>query len=174
MAVSASARVTAALDNLATALNAPNTALTASRDFQRLQPDASGRDGEREAHWQASLPSPSAQVTQVEDLLHSLQISNPAMLTRAIAIDQASHQLLAEASAKSLKRDELTADPPRPIRKTPAHPAKVASNDLPRHTPGHHQLTHDRASTAPAPAILPPPKRATEPHTYGARRPRPA
>jgi hypothetical protein len=116
-ATSVSALVTEVLDDLAAAIDAPSTLLGAHRNFENPQPGTRRHEGNRRAE-RAAEPGAPPQAAQIERVLHSLQITEPAMLLRAVAIDQADSDLLAEANAKSRSRNSLTASPAQPIRQT--------------------------------------------------------
>ena len=155
-AVSASARVTQVLDDVADAINAPSTMLGASRNFERLQTDARRREGHGLAHDEAPSTMPPTtpwHATQVECLLHSLQITDPAMLLRAVAIDQASYDLVAQAAAKAIKRDSIAGPTQRRPQIAPNRPASIASKDFPCGVPERNQqvpYAGMRAATMPS------------------------
>ena len=148
-ATSVSALVTEVLDDLAAAIDAPSTVLGARRNFENPQPGPRRHEPDRRAE-PAAEPGAPPQAAQIERVLHSLQITESAMLLRAAAIDQAGSDLLAEASAKSRSRDSLTASPAQPVRQARARAVRVASNDLPRHMPNRDQQPsrHDQRTPA--------------------------
>ncbi len=67
----------------------------------------------------------------MQRVLAPLQITDLAMLARAAAIDQASHDLLADASATARRQDIVGAVLPRHMPNSPGRPAVLASKDLP-------------------------------------------
>jgi hypothetical protein len=96
--------------------------VTIGSPAQRSPRSASGRftgagaPADRESP-NAKLPKPASprdprgQVGEIEHILRSLQITEPAMLLRAAAIDGAAHDVLAHASRSSRNRE--TIDHPR-------------------------------------------------------------
>ena len=98
----------------------------------------------------APPPAAPGQAAQIEHLLHGLQITEPALLLRAAAIDQATHDLLAEATAKSRKQDSAAAPLRQRSQKAPNWPARAAGKDLPRHISCRDgQVTHTDQKAAP-------------------------
>jgi hypothetical protein len=115
----ASLAATETLDQLAVILDAPSSILAAARIS--LSPARSPR--RRLAHNSApqqprSAPlarDPQPQAGQTELILRSLQITEPAMLLRAAAIDDAARDLLANATASSRQRNTIAQPmPPGP------------------------------------------------------------
>jgi len=98
-------------------------------------------------------PAPPGQATQIEHLLHSLQITELALLLRAAALDQATHELLAEANAKSRQQDSATAPQPWRNSNAPNRPPSLASKDLPRRVTTRAQSVTQRDDRL---AIVPP------------------
>ena len=140
-AVQAATRVTAALDDLATAVGAPSSLLAAAR-----QAPAPARQQPRRQPEQQPAPSPHASTPvpgRTEHILLQLQIRNPDLLLRAAVIDQAARDLVAEATAKAYSRDTVTLGPAsRPVpreRHPTSSPARVAGQDAP-FTPRAGQL----------------------------------
>jgi len=140
-AIDATTHITTALDDLATAVDAPSSVLAAGR-----QASAAARHDQhrqQDQHW-ASPPHVLAPVPgRTEQALRKLQIRDPALLLRAAVIDQAAHDLVAEATAKAHSRDRVTRSISRSMPgiqrraagspRTPAdQPAGVASQDAPR------------------------------------------
>jgi hypothetical protein len=66
----------------------------------------------------------------MERLLDDLHITDPALLARAAAIDQASHDLLDEASAKARRREETADLQPQRTERTPGRTVLIARKDL--------------------------------------------
>jgi hypothetical protein len=103
----ATTRSTAALDDLATAVNAPSSVLAATHRaattnrYQNSRPHCN-RLG-REHH--PSSPAPG----RTEQALHKLHIRDPALLLRAAVVDQTAHDLIAEATTKARSRAIVTA-----------------------------------------------------------------
>jgi hypothetical protein len=132
-AIGATTRSTAALDDLATAVNAPSSLLSAAR-----RASAANRQEQRRQHDQQPIAQPPV-VTPVpgrtEQALRKLRIRDPALLLRAAVIDQAASDLVTEATAKAHNRDSVTGPPSRlsPGTRQPAGPPTlVASQDTPR------------------------------------------
>lgn len=67
----------------------------------------------------------------MERLLADLHMTDPALLARAAAIDQASHDLLDEASAKATRREETADLQPQRTKRTPGRTVRIARKDLP-------------------------------------------
>ncbi len=104
-AIEATARATAALDNLALTVDAPTTVLALAR---RVAPGAgqarhSQREKSHPAH--AAIPGPEAGV--IQQMLLERQFSDPALLARAAAVDEATRELLAEAAATAHRSDSV-------------------------------------------------------------------
>ena len=147
-ATGATARITATLDNLATAINAPSTSLAAAhqaaraaRPELRLQTSLrSLRDGH---------PVPPAP-GRTEKALRKLGIRDPALLLRSAVIDQAARDLITEAAAKAHGRETVTDRASRPARRLErklSNPARIAGQDVPG-IPRAPQLTsHGLAMT---------------------------
>jgi len=71
-------------------------------------------DGRQIQHQPAPLPGGlRSRAGQVEDILRSLDITEPGMLLRAAAIDEAARDVLANAAASSRKRDTINQPPQR-------------------------------------------------------------
>ncbi len=91
------------MDELALVIEAPSRALTWARRLaspdQRYPPLPAGpqRPGERST----MLPPPG----QIEHSLHNLQISDPDLLERAAAIDEATRAITAEARMKASRAE---------------------------------------------------------------------
>jgi hypothetical protein len=153
-AINASTRVTEALDELAATTGAPSAILGIHRGFARLQPGqplpASADVPHSQAH-PALPPVTPDQGTQIELLLHRMHITEPAMLLHAAAIDQATTDLLEEATAKSHNRTGSAASLPQVSSPAPCQPANLASQDLPHRAPGtRHQATRPDHMTSTA------------------------
>ncbi len=81
-----------------------------------------------------ALPAPLPDVLQpragqVEDILRSLDITEPGMLLRAAAIDQAARDVLANATASSRNRDSIN-QPPQRKPATPDRAPATAGKDV--------------------------------------------
>ena len=151
-AVEAATRVNTALDDLATAVDAPSSLLAAAR----LAP-ASAWQGPRRQQQQQAVSQPSILTPvsgRTEHALHKLQIRDPALLLRAAVIDQAARDLVAEATAKAHSRDAVTAGPAsRAVpgaRHAASSPARVAGQDAPLTPRAAQQANHQRSSATPA------------------------
>jgi hypothetical protein len=110
-AIDTTTRSTAALDDLATAINAPSSPLTAAR-----RASAASRQQQRRKEAQQPIAQPTV-VTPVpgrtEQALRKLRIRDPALLLRAAVIDQAACDLVTEATGKAHSRDSVTGPPSR-------------------------------------------------------------
>ena len=153
-AINASTRVTEALDELAATTGAPSAILGIHRGFARLQAYQRPPDRTDVPHSQARPALPPVtpdQGTQIELLLHRLHITEPALLLHAAAIDQASTDLLAEATAKSRNRTGSATSLPQESSPEPCQPASLARQDLPHRAPGtRYQATHPDLMTSAA------------------------
>jgi hypothetical protein len=128
-AIQATTRITAALDDLASALNAPSSPLTAARRA------SIGAQRDQRGQRNAPLPYPVTPVPgRTEQALRKLHIRDPALLLRAAVIDQAARDLVAEATAKAHRRNVVTGPGSRSVprlRQAPGPPARAASQDVP-------------------------------------------
>ena len=156
---------------LATATSAPSAVLGIHRGFARLQADQHPPDRTDIAHRQAPPAIPPAapdQTTQIELLLHRLHITEPAMLLHAAAIDQATNDLLAEATAKSRNQTSSATSLPQGSSPRPCQPASLASQDIPRCATGSgQQATHPGQRTSAAISADTATKNATVPSRPG-------
>ncbi len=110
-AAKAASRVTAFLDALAAAADAPSSLLAAARQAPTATRPSPGRhDNQRPA---AQPPIVTPMPGWIEHALHNLQIRDPALLLRAAVIDEAAHELVAEAVAKTQSRDVVANQPGR-------------------------------------------------------------
>jgi hypothetical protein len=129
-ATDATASVTAGLDDLAAAVDAPSSVLAAARHAP-----AATRYQLPDHRYQRPAPPPPAVIPvpgRTEHALRKLQIRDPALLLRAAVIDQAARDLVAEAAAKVRSRDTATIPATRTAPGTeqaPDRPARVASQD---------------------------------------------
>ena len=142
-AIEATARITAALDDLASAVNAPSSLLAAAR-----RASATARQDQRREQDQRPAPRPHI-VTPVpgrtEQALRKLKIRDPALLLRAAVIDQAARDLVAEATAKAHSRDSVSGPTSRSglgIRQDTDPPTRIASQDVPRVPRAGQQVRH--------------------------------
>ena len=149
-AIEATTRITAALDDLATAVNAPSSLLAAAR-----RASATARQDQRRQQDQRPAPRPHI-VTPVpgrtEQALRKLHIRDPALLLRAAVIDQAARDLITEATAKAHSRDSVSGRTSRPasgIRQDTDLPARVASQDAPRVPRTGQQAKHQPSAVRP-------------------------
>jgi hypothetical protein len=131
-ATNATTRITASLDNLATAVNAPSNLLAAARrasaETRQQQRRNHGQRPVRQPHLATPLPG------RTEQALLKLQIRDPALLLRAAIIDQAAQDLLTEATTKAHSRDSITRRASRPapaLQQSPARTAQIAGQDVP-------------------------------------------
>ncbi len=149
-AIEATTRITAALDDLATAVNSPSSLLAAAR-----RASATARQDHRRQQDQRPAPRPHI-VTPVpgrtEQALRKLHIRDPALLLRAAVIDQAARDLITEATAKAHSRDSVSGRTSRPasgIRRDADLPARVASQDAPRVPRTGQQAKHQPSAVRP-------------------------
>jgi hypothetical protein len=143
-AARAATHVTAALDHLAAAVDAPSSVLAAARQARVA---AWQRPPDHHDQPPAGPPVVTPVPGRTEHALRKLQIRDPALLLRAAVIDQAAHDLVAEATAKA--RSRLTST----IPVSRAAPARVASQDTP-FTPHTRQLVDQPLSTGTPTAPL--------------------
>jgi hypothetical protein len=150
-----SLRAAIALDDLAVAIDAPSGMLAAARTPAR--PPASRSDvADGDNVHQQALAARSASATRpeagpTEHILRSLQITEPGMLLRAAAIDDAGRDLVANANASSRHRDSLNHPGPRQIPKAAGQAARMAATDLPRTPADRGQHVRLEAPVADAP-----------------------
>ena len=142
-AIEATTRITAALDDLASAVNSPSSLLAAAR-----RASATARQDQRREQDQRPAPRPHI-VTPVsgrtEQALRKLKIRDPALLLRAAVIDQAARDLVAEATAKAHSRDSVSGPTSRSglgIRQDTDPPTRIASQDVPRVPRAGQQVKH--------------------------------
>jgi hypothetical protein len=81
---------------------------------------------------QSDLPPPAR---QLEHILRSLRITNPDMLIRAAAVDEATRELLAQAAVNSRHRNTVDQPSPQRLPRAPSHTARTAAKDLPTTPP---------------------------------------
>jgi len=132
-AATAARRAAVALDELAVTARSPSSTLALARlsagspVTAPQPPDDDGRQTPAQAAPQPGVPQPRA--GQVEDILHGLNITEPGMLLRAAAIDEATHDLLANATVSSRNRDSINQPPQRKPR-TPDQAPRAAAKDV--------------------------------------------
>jgi hypothetical protein len=130
-AAGAAAHITTALDDLATAINAPSSLLAAARRAST----AAGRH--RRGQDRLAVPRQhlvTPRPGRTEKALLNLRIRDPALLLRAAVIDQAARDLLTEAATKAHSRDSVTRRASRPAPGPPqssARTAQIAGQDVP-------------------------------------------
>jgi hypothetical protein len=129
-AASVSLRAAIALDDLAIAIDAPSRMLAAFRTSANT-PVSEGETADHENLHQHSLTA-QPEPCSTERILRSLQITEPGMLLRAAAIDDAARALFANANARSRRRQSLNNPQPRQIPQAAGHAARTAATDLPR------------------------------------------
>ena len=110
LAVRTCTAATAALDDLAVAARSPSRVLAAAHNLPPVaQPGQAAlpaqlpaeADQQLEYVSRGQLPAAPAQPGRMEEAVRDLQLSEPALLLRAAAIDEAARDLLAEATAKA-------------------------------------------------------------------------
>ena len=152
-AISASTCAATILDDLAIATGAPTRALAAIRAAaQRGVPHLIHEPAPAAVRAPRGVQHERGHVQRV---LRSLDISEPAMLGRAAEIDNATHDLISEATAKSQRRDAVTSTNRLHTKDTPSgsrHPAHVAAKDSPGSSVGRVPGTPGQAAT---PAAVP-------------------
>ena len=160
-AATATRRAAAALDQLAVATGSPSSMLPVAR-LSSGSPVTARRPADDDRKQTPALPAPPpgiprAQAGDIEDILRSLHITEPGMLLRAAAIDDAARDVLAHATASSRKRDSISQQPPQRKPATPGDAARTAAKDV---TPG---AAETRQHLTPAgPASGPPAGRAPQ------------
>jgi hypothetical protein len=132
-AATATRRAAVALDQLAVTTGSPSSTLAVARlsagsPVTARQPAA---DDRRQTQAQlAPLPGVlQPRVGQVEDILRNLDITEPGMLLRAAAIDEAARDVLANAMVSSRNRDSINQPPQRKPR-TPDQAPRAAAKDV--------------------------------------------
>jgi len=149
-AITATARAAIALDRLAALVSAPSSVLGAIP-----RPSVPAREDQRHLPEQRPAPQPSGVMHmpgRAEQQLRKLRIRDPALLLRAALIDQAAHDLVAEATTRARGRDHLMAQIPRSapgIRRT-IRPAQLASQDTSARPQPDGQVNHDAGTVQPS------------------------
>ena len=121
LAVKTCTAATTALDGLALAAGATSRVLAAAHTapavtgYQGPAPGQVRADGTRDLLSSGQLPATPVQFGRIEDVVRDLQLTEPALLLRAAAIDEATRDLLAEATAK-VGRQTPSHKPTRPLR----------------------------------------------------------
>jgi hypothetical protein len=131
-AATAALRAAVALDKLAVATGSPSSTLVVARLSSGSPVTARQPAGEDGRHTQAEPAPPGVlppRAGQVEDILRSLDITEPGMLLRAAAIDEAARDVLANATASSRNRDSINQPPQRKPR-TPDRAPRTAAKDV--------------------------------------------
>jgi hypothetical protein len=149
--VAASTQVTAALDNLAAAVNAPSSVLAAARQAPALSlPGPCPQHNEPHG----PQPPPGLAPGATEQTLRQLRISNQAMLLRAAAIDEAAREMIAKAMTITRSRDIVTRPAARPvpgIRNAAGPAARTAGQDVPLTPQPAHPGNRQPSLTTPVP-----------------------
>jgi hypothetical protein len=140
-AVTASEHAAITLSDLVIRHHAPRAVLSAAR-AGRLSSPVTARQPGPSIQPPSPPPSPttgaarSRRADELEHLVRGLEITEPALLLRAAAIDRATSDLIAQATAKTqrLARASEEAHPKRahPTGGARAQAAQLASQDLPR------------------------------------------
>ena len=121
LAVKTCTAAATALDDLALAAGATSRVLAAAHTAPALTnwrwpaPGQVQADRTRDLVSSGQLPATPVQPARIEDLVRDLQLTEPALLLRAAAIDDAARDLLAEATAKA-GRQTPSHKPTRPSR----------------------------------------------------------
>ncbi len=132
-AATATRRAAAALDELAVTARSPSSTLAVAR-LSAGSPVTTRQPADGNRTQTPALPAPlpgvpQPQAGQVEDILHSLHITEPGILLRAAAIDEATRDLLANATASARKRDSIN-QPPQRKPGTPGRAPRTAAKDV--------------------------------------------
>jgi len=145
-AIEANNHAVAALDDLAVTMGTPSHVLATARAVCASQPTPPRRssnnlaDQAGEIQQSDTLPQPGP----LGRVLHDLQISEPRALLRAAVIDQAAHELTAEARAQTQRRaaarDVPTGDYPVDALRQRATGAVHAARAIPATTGQARQL----------------------------------
>ena len=149
-AATATRSAAVALDNLAVTTGSPSSTLAIAR-LSAGSPVTARQRADDDRTQTPALPAPlpglpQPRAGQVEDILRSLHITEPGMLLRAAAIDQAARDVLANATANSRNRDSISQPPQRKPR-TPDHAPTSAAKDL------IHGGAHTRQHVIPAGSV---------------------
>ncbi len=167
-AVTATEHAAVTLNDLVIRHHAPPAALSAVRAASLSSPVTARHPGP------STKPPPPPPTTgaararrpdELEHLVRGLEITEPALLLRAAAIDRATSDLIAEATEKTqrLARAHEEAHPKRahPTGGARAQAAQLASQDLPRTANGRTSRDdHDQLTITPSLARKPPAKDA--------------
>lgn len=160
-AATASRRAAITLDGLAVTIDSPSSTLAVARVSSGSAvtvPGPTDDDG-RQAQAQPAAPTdvlgPQAQAGQIEDILRSLHITEPGMLLRAAAIDDAARDVLARASVSSRKRDTINLQPPQRKPGTPDQAARTAAKDLIQAAAADQHVTQRHPIPSPRPTVHP-------------------
>jgi len=134
-AATATRHAAVALDKLAVTTGSPSSTLAVAR-LSAGSPGTGRQPAGDDRRQTRAQPAPLAGVLQpragqVEDILRSLDISEPGMLLRAAAIDDAARNVLANATMSSRKRDSIN-QPPQRKPATPGQAPRTAAKDVTR------------------------------------------
>jgi hypothetical protein len=138
----ASLHAAIALDDLASTIGSPSVSLAAAH--VSVSPPVTLPKSPHLAD-QRDVPHPAR---QLQHLLRSRQITNPDMLIRAAAIDEATRELLVQAATNSRHRN--TVDQPSPWRlpRATGQAVRTAARDLPSTPPDRLGSTQVRPTEA--------------------------
>ena len=100
-AITTTERVTAAVDTLLTDLCTPGEPYALARALQRSPATAHPQNARQLSPRATIAAAPGPGAGDIEQLLHSLKVSDPQLLFRAIALDHATRDLTAEALTKA-------------------------------------------------------------------------
>jgi hypothetical protein len=132
-AATATRRAAVALDKLAITTGSASSTLAIARlsaDSAVTACQPAGDDRRQTQAQTAPLPGIlQPRAGQVEDILRSLDITEPGMLLRAAAIDEAARDVLANATVSSRNRDSINQPPQRKPR-TPDRAPRTAAKDV--------------------------------------------
>lgn len=151
-AINATADAAECLDELAVAVGAPSTLLAAARALAGASPGSQkfkSLSATQQAIEYQPLASGPKDLSPTEQLLHDLRITDPAMVLKAVAIEHARSELIAEAIEKSRGQDKLTAAQSRRRLSGNRRPTELANLDTPARWPITIRPTtepHDRAA----------------------------
>ena len=127
-AIDVSTRAVAILDDIAVAIGSPSTVLASLHHA----PPATRHETQRWPSPETQVPLPGARPadTWVQRMLHSLDIGDPALLTRAAIIDEAIRDLIADAATEKhapVRAAEPRTNPSRAVGRA----VRVAGQDTP-------------------------------------------
>lgn len=133
-AIEAGKHAVAVLDDLAAAMGTPSHILGTAREASagQLSPPSPASGNPAEQGGDIQQPDTLPQPGPLGRVLHDLQISEPRTLLRAAAIDQAAHELTAEAKAQAQRRAAARDVPGRTVHGDCQQPSSRRSRAMPK------------------------------------------